>query len=188
MNKNIPLTSVKCNESHLCSLSAKDIQPTEMQHFQYHWSKGEPIIVNEVLSSSTSSGISWDPMVLWRAFQNTTKGSNHPQSYAYEVKAVNCFDWSEVNLNLLKFFRGYLEGWPQILKLEDWKPRGLCEEGWPRLFVEFMCCLPFKDYTHAKLLDGSLKLDMGPRMDIGYGYSITKLRYDKSDTVHIFFI
>nr|KAJ0225078.1 hypothetical protein LSAT_V11C100017530 [Lactuca sativa] len=181
------------NGCYLYSLSAKDIQPQQdMQHFQLHWSKGEPIVVNDVLS--TSSGLSWEPMVLWRAFRDITKNSN--RSHTCEVNAIDCFDWKKVSVDLHKFFRGYSEGGfkKEILKLEDWQPSCLSEGEWPRHFVEFIGCLPFKDYTHpkngylnvaVKLPDLSSKPDMGPRMDIAYGNSVTKLHYDKSDTVNV---
>ncbi|XP_076895110.1 lysine-specific demethylase JMJ26-like [Bidens hawaiensis] len=189
-----------CSESNmrnLCALSAMNIKPQHMQHFQFHWSKGEPIIVNDVLS--TSSKVSWEPMVLWRA-------CNRP--HAYEVKAINCLDWSEVTLSLNKFCRGYSagqytrHGLPLILKLEDWQPSFLSKGEWPGHFVELMNCLPFKDYTNshngyldlaAKLPDLSSKPNMGPKTDIAYGVeeeleygnSVTKLHYDKSDTVNV---
>lgn len=201
----------------LYSLSAKDIQPQHMQRFQIHWSKGEPIIVNDVLS--TSSGLSWEPLVLWRAFRDITKRSNN--SHAYEVHAINCLDWSEVSMmdilfcignirlpyltithdtqviiDLAKFCSAYSagqfkqRGTSLILKLEDWKPS--CSVAWPRHFVEFVNCLPFQDYTNPvnghlnvaiRLPDLSSKPDMGPKMDIAYGDSVTKLHYEKSDTV-----
>ncbi|KAJ0519653.1 lysine-specific demethylase JMJ25 isoform X2 [Helianthus annuus] len=188
-----PQTCMESDASYLYSLSAKDIQPQHMEHFKSHWSKGEPIIVNDVLS--TSSGLSWEPMVLWRAFRDITKSGN-----AYEVEAIHCLDWSEVTVDLSKFCRGYSEaqctkqGLPLILKLEDWKPSCLSQGEWPRHFVEFINCLPFKDYTNphngylnvaVKLPDLSSKPDMGPKMDMAYGDSVTKLHYEKSDTVNV---
>ena len=50
-------------------------------------------------------------------------------------------------------FPGYKEGqfdchsWPLILKLKDWPPSTLFEH-LPRHGDEFICCLPFKKYTH----------------------------------------
>nr|GEW05472.1 lysine-specific demethylase JMJ25-like isoform X2 [Tanacetum cinerariifolium] len=200
------ITNTRCNKSQtymeccmcydenikLYQCSAKNLEPEDMQHFQLHWSKGEPIIVGDVVS--TSSGLSWNPMVLWRAFHDFSNSSSDSDCYTYEVNATKCSDWSEVTLDLYKFFRGYIEAWPMSIKLEEWKPHCLSEEVWPRHFVEFMKCLPFKDYTHPyagylnvanKLPDISFKLDMGPRMDIGYGGSITRLRCDKCDTVNV---
>ncbi|KAK9068352.1 hypothetical protein SSX86_012463 [Deinandra increscens subsp. villosa] len=197
-----PQTSTEFSANYLYSLSAKDIQPQHMQCFQFHWSRGEPIIVNDVLS--TSSGLSWEPMVLWRAFRDITKTINHSQ--VYKVHAINFLDWSEVDVDLGKFCSGYSPGQLKheklllILKLEDWQPSCLSQGEWPRHFVEFVNFLPFKDYTNpykgylnvaVKLPDLSLKPDMGPKMDIAYGIeeeleygnSVTKLHYEKSDTI-----
>lgn len=38
----------KCNASNLYSISTKDSEPRDMQHFQLHWSIGEPVIVRDV--------------------------------------------------------------------------------------------------------------------------------------------
>nr|GEW71446.1 hypothetical protein [Tanacetum cinerariifolium] len=84
---------------------------------------------------------------------------------------------------------------------------------WPRLHrstyglpnshgVEFITCLPFKEYTHphngylnlaVKLPAKSLKPDMGPKTYIAYGVtqelgrgdSVTKLHCDVSDAVNV---
>nr|XP_043621990.1 lysine-specific demethylase JMJ25-like [Erigeron canadensis] len=181
-----------CTASSLYTLSSEGIEPEDMQHFQLHWSQGEPIIVGDVLS--TSSRLNWEPMVLWRAFHHIKRSRNHTHSHAYDVKAIICSDWSEVTIDLYKFFRGYLEECPLLMKLEDWLPSCVSEEEWPHHFVEFVKCLPFKDYTHPhdgylnvlnKLPDLSLKPNMGPRMDITYRGSVIKIRCDKSDTVNV---
>lgn len=112
----------------------------------------------------------------------------------------------QVDINVHHFFKGYLEGrfdqegWPQILKLNDWPPSGLFGERLPRHCAEFVTCLPFKEYTHpcrgylnfsVKLPERSLKPDMGPKIYIAYGVSqelgrgdsVTKLHYQMSDSV-----
>ncbi|XP_076900082.1 lysine-specific demethylase JMJ26-like [Bidens hawaiensis] len=183
-----PHTCTECTAGCLYSLSAKDIQPQHMQHFQLHWSKGEPIIVNDVVSPF--SGLSWEPMVLWRAFCDLKKGG----SVDHEVNAINCLDWSEVSINFGKFCKGYSEGKVKM-KLEDWQPSCLLYQGeLPCHFIELINRLPFKDYTNpqngflnvaVKLPDLSSKPDMGPKMDIAYDDSVTKLHYEKSDTVNV---
>lgn len=62
-----------------------------MEHFQMHWMRGEPVIVRNVLEKS--SGLSWDPMVMWRAFIGAKKVLKEE---AHKVKAIDCFDWVEV--------------------------------------------------------------------------------------------
>ncbi|KAL7101870.1 hypothetical protein ACP275_08G081800 [Erythranthe tilingii] len=182
---------------------AKEIQHEEMKHFQRHWSKGEPVIVSDVLE--TTLGLSWEPMVMWRAFRQKRKKGNE---VLVDVTAINCLDWCEVDINACQFFKGYSEGrfdsysWPQILKLKDWPPSNLFKERLPRHDAEFIRCLPFKDYTDpncgylnlaTKLTDKSLKPDMGPKTYIAYGVSqelgrgdsVTKLHCDMSDAVNV---
>ncbi|KAL8134666.1 hypothetical protein AgCh_009625 [Apium graveolens] len=171
----------------------------EFKHFQMHWTKGEPVIVRDVLEKT--SGLSWEPMVMWRAFRSTKKE-------AFSVPAIDCFDWCEVEINIHQFFRGYLEGrrhrsgWPEMLKLKDWPPTNSFEECLPRHGAEFIAMLPYSDYTHpksgvlnlaTKLPDAAPKPDLGPKTYIAYGYpdelgrgdSVTKLHCDVSDAVNI---
>ncbi|CAH1427075.1 unnamed protein product [Lactuca virosa] len=191
------------NDNYLYCPHAIDIKPGDLKHFQWHWSKGEPVIVSNVLE--TTLGLSWEPMVMWRAFRQT-KNLNHDQ--LLDVAALNCLDWCEVDVNVRSFFNCYLEGlhdekgWPKMLKLKDWPPSSLFEERLPRHGVEFITCLPFKEYTHprdgylnlaVKLPEKSCKPDMGPKTYIAYGIhqelgrgdSVTKLHCDMSDAVNV---
>lgn len=191
------------HDNYLFCPTAKDIQSEDLKHFQSHWTKGEPIIVGNVLE--TASGLSWEPMVMWRAFRQINN-ARHGQHL--DVTAIDCLDWSLVDINIHQFFKGYSEGrfdiksWPQILKLKDWPPKNAFEDRLPRHGAEFMTALPFKEYTHprhgilnvaVKLPSNILKPDLGPKTYIAYGVhpelgrgdSVTKLHCDMSDAVNI---
>lgn len=80
------------NDNYLYCPAAKDIQHKDLKHFRWHWLEGEPVIVSNVLE--TTSGLSWEPMVMWRAFRQI-KNLNH--SRHLDVNALNCLDWCEVS-------------------------------------------------------------------------------------------
>ncbi|KAL2521985.1 Transcription factor jumonji (jmjC) domain-containing protein [Forsythia ovata] len=192
-------------DNYLFCPLASDIQLGELEHFQKHWIMGEPIIVSDVLKLTT--GLSWDPMVMWRAFREISvkKGSSDLM-----MTAVDCLDSCEVDINIHQFFTGYAEGrtdrnsWPEMLKLKDWPPSTLFEKRLPRHDAEFISALPYKEYTHPhsgilnlaakkKLERKMLKPDLGPKTYIAYGFaeelgrgdSVTKLHCDMSDAVNI---
>ncbi|KAL9691700.1 hypothetical protein QQ045_012126 [Rhodiola kirilowii] len=175
----------------------------EFDHFQNHWRQGEPVIVSNVLENTT--GLSWEPMVMWRAFRQM-KNMKHDQQL--DVTAIDCLDMCEVPINIHHFFDGYLKGkldtcgWPLILKLKDWPQSSEFEAMLPRHGFEFMNCLPLKEYTHprtgylniaTKLPKCFLKPDLGPKTYIAYGVerelgradSVTKLHCDLSDAVNV---
>ncbi|GLU12794.1 hypothetical protein SLE2022_294530 [Rubroshorea leprosula] len=191
------------NDNYLYCPTVRDIQNGDLEHFQKHWAKGEPIIVSDVLDNA--SGLSWEPMVMWRACRQI---SNIKHGQHLDEKAIHCLDCCEVEINIHQFFRGYTDGmfdtvsWPRLLKLKDWPPSDKFEKRLPRHYDEFVYCLPFKEYTHpqygalnlyTKLPENSLKPDMGPKTYIAYGVpqelgrgdSVTKLHCDMSDAVNV---
>ncbi|XP_024010511.1 lysine-specific demethylase JMJ25 isoform X3 [Eutrema salsugineum] len=193
------------HDNFLYSPNAVDLAEEDIAHFQSHWLRAEPVIVRNVLEKT--SGLSWEPMVMWRACREIDPKVGCKEE-AKTVKALDCLDWNEVEINIHQFFKGYLEGrmhnsgWPEMLKLKDWPPSTLFEKRLPRHNAEFIAALPFFDYTDPKsgilnlvtrLPKEFLKPDLGPKTYIAYGFpeelhrgdSVTKLHCDISDAVNV---
>lgn len=86
------------DDNYLYCPSSSDIKQGDLGHFQKHWVMGEPVIVRNVLEFT--SGLSWEPMVMWRAFREIT----YDGSSDLAVKAIDCFDWCEVNCLVYHLF------------------------------------------------------------------------------------
>lgn len=184
-----------------------EVEKEGMLHFQKHWRQGHPVIVRDVHEGST--GLSWEPMVMWRAVRETTVSRRQFSEDTQSAWAVDCADWNEVYLNLHRFFTGYKDGWlnektgwPYMFKLKDWPPTNHFDVRLPRHGSEFVASLPFKNYTNphtgilnlaTKLPKGALKPDLGPKSYIAYGLreelgrgdSVTKLHCDMADAVNV---
>lgn len=83
------------SDNFLFCPTSEDIKSGGIGDFRKHWARGEPIIVNQVFDSSSVS--SWDPMAIWRGMQETTEEKLKDENRI--VKAIDCFDWSEVGPN-----------------------------------------------------------------------------------------
>lgn len=83
----------KSHDNLLYSPNATHLADSDFEHFQMHWMRGEPVIVKNVLAKT--SGLSWEPMVMWRAFRSATRKLKEE---SFCVKAIDCLDWCEVRV------------------------------------------------------------------------------------------
>jgi lysine-specific demethylase 3 len=98
------------NDNYLYCPSRQDIEDVEdkdgggLAHFQKHWVQGEPIIVCDVLEAVGGCGLSWEPMVVWRAARETTKKKLERKT----VAAIDCLNWQEVKKRICSRFAAQL--------------------------------------------------------------------------------
>lgn len=86
---------IDSNDNCLYCPTASDVlKEEELFRFRSHWLRGEPVIVRDVLEQT--SGLSWEPMVMWRALCENT--SSNISSNMSEVKAIDCLAGCEVVL------------------------------------------------------------------------------------------
>lgn len=191
-------------ENYLYCPASDDIKGEGIGNFRNHWIRGEPVIVKQVCDSSSTSG--WDPMVIWKGIRETTAEKMKEESRT--VKAIDCLNWSEVDIELGQFVKGYSEGrihdngWPEMLKLKDWPSPSASEEFLSCQKPEFISKLPLLEYIHskwgllnvaAKLPHYSLQDNVGPKIFISYGTyeelgrgdSVTNLHFNMSDMVYV---
>jgi lysine-specific demethylase 3 len=78
-------------DNYIYCPNAKDVQNGALDHFQEHWLKGQPVIVHDVLK--LTSGLSWEPMVMWRALRDKKDKNEHDW---VSFTALECLSWREV--------------------------------------------------------------------------------------------
>jgi len=83
-------------ENYLYCPTLQETQKEGLAHFQKHWSHGQPVIVRNVMEGA--SGLSWEPLTMWRALRETTRGKFRDDSKT--VRAIDCSDWSEARPKL----------------------------------------------------------------------------------------
>ncbi|XP_040967400.1 lysine-specific demethylase JMJ25 isoform X1 [Gossypium hirsutum] len=101
----------KSHDNFVYCPNVMQLEDNSIQHFQTHWMRGEPVIVRNVLEKS--SGLSWEPLVMWRAFIGAKMILKEE---AKRVKAIDCLDWCEV-LFWIRSIEKF--GFKNFLRVED---------------------------------------------------------------------
>ncbi|KAK7319593.1 hypothetical protein RJT34_04316 [Clitoria ternatea] len=188
------------NDNYIFCPTVMDISGDNFEHFQKHWGKGHPILVQDVLQSTSS--LNWNPLIMFCTYleQSITRYENNKDLLE------SCLDWCEVEINIRQYFTGSVKHrpqrntWHEMLKLKGWLSSQIFKEQFPTHFTEVIDALPAQEYMNPSsgLLNlvatsphGSAKHDIGPYVYISYGSadkeadSVTKLCYDSYDLVNI---
>ncbi|WZY85275.1 hypothetical protein YC2023_031659 [Brassica napus] len=175
-----------------------DFQQNNLEHFQTHWSKGQPVIVRSVLKRGSS--LNWDPIALFCSY---LKKSNSKTS-----NTTDCADWFEVDIGVKQVFLGSLRGEAETntcqerLKLDGWLSSSLFEEQFANHFAEILRILPIPYYMDPKrgilnivagLPDVIQAPNLGPCLSISYRSGeeyakpdyVKKLGFEACDMVDI---
>lgn len=96
------------SDNYIYYPKAKSVHPEDLRHFQWHWRKGEPVIVRNVLEEGTH-GLTWEPSAMSDALCNTNHKTVNPIdcSNGHEVCAILNLNiegsWLTFNVMLLSF-------------------------------------------------------------------------------------
>ncbi|KZT26000.1 hypothetical protein NEOLEDRAFT_1050237, partial [Neolentinus lepideus HHB14362 ss-1] len=158
------------------SLDVPSVEDIDSQTFRSFWSKGQPILVKNVLHNM--QGI-WSPK-----YFTDTYGSD-------AVSVVDCETNHSSRTTVRDFFQdfelGICDG--NALKLKDWPPDTEFSTKFPQLYKAFIDALPVPDFTRP---DGICNLtahfplngvvpDLGPKMYNAYGTR----QHSQSGTTHL---
>ncbi|KAI9121161.1 hypothetical protein K1719_008194 [Acacia pycnantha] len=131
-----------------------DIGADNFEHFQKHWGKGHPVVVQDVLRNT--SNLSWDPLVMFCTY---LEGSiSRYENDKDELEA--CLDWCEVEINIKQCFTGSLKCQPQknmwhdMLKLKWLLSSQLFKEWFPAHFADsdFVTKLSYDSYDVVNIM------------------------------------
>ncbi|KAH6764637.1 hypothetical protein C2S51_015886 [Perilla frutescens var. frutescens] len=198
-----PSKKIGFNDKFLYSPTLKDLHQETLEHFQSHWSRGHPVVVRNVLRSNAS--LCWDPVMMFCLYMEKKSSGSCEEG---DMKATNCLDWCEVEIDRKRIFMGSLEKrthasiQQKVLKFKAWLSSHLFQNHFPLHYNEILSALPLPEYVNpvSGLLNVSVKLpkdlskhDLGPCIYFSYGGPeelmqadyLSNLCYESHDTVNI---
>ncbi|PAN49698.1 hypothetical protein PAHAL_9G468900 [Panicum hallii] len=181
----------------------EDLKHEGIMQFRKHWIKAEPIVIRKAFEPSLSS--IWDPLSIWRGIQEIM---DEEMDEDVIVKAVDCSNQSEVDIELKQFIKGYSDGNKGgdgrllMLKLKEWPQPSVLEEFLLCHRPEFIVNFPLVDFIHprwgllnlaAKLPQDALQPEVGmklliaygSRQELGKGDPVMNLTINMGDVVHM---
>lgn len=191
------------NENFLYYPNVQDLHVERLGHFQNHWGKGHPVIVQNVIQ--VAANMNWNPVIM---FCNYLERSHANKVDSVASNTTNHLDWFEVELSESQIFMGSLEGQTNAfmnrekVKVKGWLVPNIFQEHFPEHYAQVMQCMPLKEYMDpmsglfnlaAKLPEDMPKPYLGPSVHIAYGepeefmhgHFVTRLSYDSCDVVNI---
>ncbi|XP_075503003.1 lysine-specific demethylase JMJ28-like isoform X1 [Primulina tabacum] len=190
-------------DNYLYCPAIHDIHHESPEHFQNHWTKGQPVVVRNVLRRTSS--LCWDPVIMFGSYMEN-KISEH--CIENDMKVTNCIDWCEVEINRKRIFMGSLEkGTHASMQLKTLKFKAslsshLFQKHFPIHYKEILSALPLPEYINpvcgllnlgVKLPDQFRRPELGPCIHFSYGVPegqmqadvLSKLCYESHDMVNI---
>ncbi|XP_075513746.1 lysine-specific demethylase JMJ28-like isoform X1 [Primulina tabacum] len=190
-------------DNYLYCPSIHDMRDESPEHFQSHWTKGQPVVVRNVLRRTSS--LCWDPVIMFSSYMEN-KISEH--CIENDMKVTNCIDWCEVEIDRKRIFMGSLEkGTHASMQLKTLKFKAslsshLFQKHFPIHYNEILSALPLPEYINpvCGLLNLGVKLpeqfrrpELGPGIHFSYGGPdgqmqadvLSKLYYESHDMVNI---
>ena len=82
------------NDNFLFYPTIMNIHGDKLEHFQEHWGKGHPVIVQDMLQDT--SDLSWDPVFLFCSYLKNSVAKVENEEL---TKATGCLDWFEVSFS-----------------------------------------------------------------------------------------
>ncbi|KAJ3683736.1 hypothetical protein LUZ60_013963 [Juncus effusus] len=153
----------------------EELRRDGISRFSENWELGIPVLVKRAFEIPLSE--SWDPVVILRGVEESVDGE---MDESVIVKAVDCGNKSEVEIELNKFIKGYSDTQPQqgTPSVLEWPSPAVLEEFLTSQRPEFLVNFPLIEFAHSKwgLLnlpsklphDGSLT-ELEPKLIISYG-------------------
>ncbi|PQM33205.1 hypothetical protein Pyn_14181 [Prunus yedoensis var. nudiflora] len=157
------------NDNYLYYPTLLEIHGDNVEHFQKHWSKGHPVIVRDVLQ--TTSDLSWDPVLMFCTYLERSIASYENNQNSHE--AIHCLDWCEL------FQEQFPAHYAEIIRALP--------------LQEYMNPMSGLLNLAARMPQEIPKPDIGPCVYISYGCTeqlvqanaVIKLCYDSYDVVNI---